>query len=193
MSVKKMPKEKRNKVILVWLVILVMATAWGFVVLSWQLATKQRASQNLEKRRGQFTTMTNALSRAEQTEIDMGEAQEKLRTFEARMAQGDVFSWVVTTVRGFKQGYNVDLPQFSQVTIGDTTLLPKFPYRQASVTVAGSAYFHDLGMFVADFENQFPFARIVDIDIEPSSNVASSDPEKLNFKLVIIFLVKPSA
>ena len=38
----------------------------------------------------------------------------------------------------------------------DVNLLPNFPYKQATLTVAGTAHFHDLGRFLADFENQIP-------------------------------------
>jgi Tfp pilus assembly protein PilO len=194
MNVKKLPKEKRNKVILVWVGTVMVVAAWAFVVLSWQLDSRHRAGQNLEQRRSQFMAMTNTLARAEEFEMETGAAEQKLHGLESQMANAaDAFSWVVTTVRNFKQGYTMDLPQFSQVILAETTLLPKFPYRQASVTVSGTAYFHDIGMFVADFENQFPFARIINLDIEPGATTNPGEREKLNFKMDIIFLVKPNA
>lgn len=190
----KLSKEKRNQVLLVWLVTLAITCGWAFMAFSGQLAAKQRAEQNLEKRRGEFARMTDKLKQAEKIEMDKQAAAEKLGLLEAKMANNsDTFSWVVTTVREFKQAYpQVELPQLSQVTTGPTTLLPQFPYPQASVTVAGSAFFHDLGLFIADFENQFPFARIVNLDVEPAPTANSSDRERLGFKMVIIFLVKPT-
>jgi Tfp pilus assembly protein PilO len=191
----KLPKEKRNKVILVWIVTVMVIVGWAFAVLSWQLDAKRRAGENLEKKRNQFASMKDKLSRKDEIEQDMELAETKLEGLETQMANAaDTFSWVVTTIRDFKQSYEVDMPQFSPVSTGETTLLPKFPFRQAAVTVGGTAYYQDLGLFVADFENRFPFARIVNLDVSPMSslNVADRDREKLNFKMDIIFLVKPS-
>lgn len=184
---KKLPKEKRNQVILVWLVIIGLISAWVFVVLQYQLDAKHRAGQNLVKQIDQYKAMTNQLGHAERIEADTEIAARKLQALEFRMATGDVFSWAVNTLRDFKQNRNVDIPQISQPSISPTTLLPGFPYQQAKLTVAGTGYFHDLGLFIADFENEFPFARINNVDVQPASN----GDEKLNFRMDIIFLVKP--
>lgn len=192
----KLSKEKRNKVILVWAFTVMIIAAWAFAILfSWQLPAKRRAGENLEKKRSQFASMKDKLSRKDEIEQKMELAETKLEGLETQMANSaDTFSWVVTTIRDFKQSYEVDMPQFSPVSTGDTTLLPKFPFRQASVTVGGTAYYQDLGLFIADFENHFPFARVINLDVTPVSslNVSDRDREKLNFKMDIIFLVKPS-
>lgn len=192
--INKIPKEKRSKVILVWVATLMVVAAWAFVVLSWQLDAKHRASQNLEKRQGQFVAMTNKLNQEDFIKQDLEEAQLALTALEAHMVAGDPYSWALDALSKFKLGYEVDLPQFGQPTVTENTLLPKFPYRQAALTVAGTAYFHDLGMFVADFENRFPFARIINLDVAPNSIIGATDREreKLSFKMDIIFLVKPN-
>lgn len=192
--INKIPKEKRSKVILVWVATLMVVAAWAFVVLSWQLDAKHQASQNLDKRQGQFVAMTNKLNQEDFIKQDLEEAQEALNALEAHMVTGDPYSWALDALSKFKLGYDVDLPQFGQPTVSENTLLPKFPYRQAALTVAGTAYFHDLGMFVADFENRFPFARIINLDVAPNAVIGATDREreKLSFKMDIVFLVKPN-
>lgn len=191
---KKLPKEKRDKVIMVSMLVVMAITAWYFVVLKWQLAVKDTARNVGEKRRMQHEDMTSMLKMKDKISLEADEKGAALAALESKMISGDVFSWVNTTVREFKQGREVDIPQISQPNVGDNQLLPKFPYRQATVTVAGSGFYHDIGLFIADFENQFKFARIINLDIEPGSN-AGGDPKeagKLNFKMDIIFLVKPN-
>lgn len=56
--------------------------------------------------------------------------------------------------------------------------------------VSGTAYFHDLGKFVAAFENAFPHARIVNLLVNPAS---SSEDETLSFQMDIIELIKPNS
>lgn len=184
---KKLPKEKRNQVVLVWLITIAIIAGWAFVVLDFQLKSRQSAKQNLKKKADQYETMTKQLARADDIRAEAEAASDKLAMVEMHMASGDVFSWAVNTIRDFKQRRSVDLPQISQPAVTKNTLIPEFPYDQARMTVAGTAFFHDLGMFIADFENEFPNARINNLDITPSS-VGS---EKLSFKMDIIFLVKP--
>lgn len=192
---KKLPKEKRDKVIMVWMLVAMAVTAWYFVVLKWQLAVKDTARNVAEKRRMQHEDMTAMLKMKDKVTQEADEKGAALAALEAKMVSGDVFSWINTTVREFKQSREVDIPQISQPSPGDTSqLLPKFPYRQATVTVAGTGFYHDIGMFIADFENQFKFARIINLDIEPGSSAGADAKEvgKLNFKMDIIFLVKPN-
>lgn len=190
---KKLPKEKRDKVIMVSMLVVMAITTWYFVVLKWQLAVKDTAKNVGEKRRMQHEDMTSMLKMKDKISLEADEKGAALAALESKMISGDVFSWVNTTVREFRQGREVDIPQISQPNVGDNQLLPKFPYRQATVTVAGSGFYHDIGLFIADFENQFKFARIINLDIEPASGGATpQEIGKLNFKMDIIFLVKPN-
>lgn len=189
----KIPKEKRNKVILVWLMTLAVVAGWAFMFLTWQLDAKHEASQNLLKTHDQFVSMTNKLNQAELIQQEMADAEQALGALESHMVTGDPYSWALDTLSKFKQNYEVELPQFGQINVSENTLLPKFPYQQAALTVAGTAYFQDLGMFIADFENRFLFARVVNLDVEPNALSSTSDREreKLNFKMDVVFLVKP--
>ena len=83
---------------------------------------------------------------------------------ESDMASGDPASWIYNTIRNFKAQYKVDIAVNGQLAMGDVDLLPKFPYKQLKVTVGGTAYYHDLGKFIADFENTYPHARIANLD-----------------------------
>ena len=71
-------------------------------------------------------------------------------------------------------------------------MLPQFPYKQIRVNINGTAYYHDLGKFIADFENTFPHIRIVNLTIEPV-NTADPGNEKLSFRMDIVALVKPNS
>jgi hypothetical protein len=100
---------------------------------------------------------------------------------------------MVNTLRQFKLSYKIDIPQFSTIATADMNMLPKFPYKQATMTINGTAYFHDLGRFVSDFENRFPQIRIQNLDIQPASGFTQGDREKLTFKLDIVALIKSGA
>jgi hypothetical protein len=185
-----LPKERRNLFIVVVLITaVVLALVWFGLIGSQkanllQIADNRRtAGDKLEKMEtdirnaslisDQLTNVTLALSRAE-----------------GDMASGDLYSWTYGTMRLFKQQYKeVEIPQIGPPVVGDVDLLPSFPYKQIRFSVNGTAFYWDLGKFLADFENTFPHARVVNLVIAP----VTGDSEKLSFTMDIIALVKPDA
>jgi hypothetical protein len=123
-------------------------------------------------------------------------ANQKLAVIEEGMASGDMYAWVIQTVGRFGQERKVEIPQFSREVTTDVGILPKFPYKAAVFNVRGTAYYHDLGKFLADFENSFPYARVQNIEMEPSGNSAATagpDSEKLAFRMEIVTLINANA
>ena len=64
------------------------------------------------------------------------------------------------------------------------------------VAMLGTAYFHDLGRFITDIENQFPLIRVQNLDVEPAQVLPgaaeTTEKEKLSFRLELVALVKPA-
>ena len=122
------------------------------------------------------------------------EANKSLRAVEKGMASGDMYSWVISKIDRFKQNHKVAIPQYSREVLGEVGMLPKFPYRAAMFQLRGTARYRDFGKFVADFENQFPFMRVQNIDLQPASVVNGSNPELelLSFRMEIVALVNPN-
>ena len=62
---------------------------------------------------------------------------------------------------------------------------------QTTLTVAGTAHYHDIGRFLADLENQFPHVRLLNLTLDV--NAASAEPETLSFRMDIVTLARPNA
>jgi hypothetical protein len=87
----------------------------------------------------------------------------------------------------------VDIPQFSQIDgPKEVTMLAGFPYKQVNMTISGTAQYYELGRFVKDFENQFPYVRVLNLTLEPAPTAGATDREKLLFKFEVAALVKPA-
>ena len=56
---------------------------------------------------------------------------------------------------------------FGAPVVKPVTLMSVSLYQQASVNVSGTAYYDDLGKFLADFENHFPYMRVQNLNLEP--------------------------
>jgi hypothetical protein len=191
---KKLPKEKRNNLILVILIIAAGIAGIWYGLINFQ----QQYLENLKERKAaaqeKLKKVELAIRNAAQTETELGSAGRKLADLEDDMGTGDLFSWIVNKqLRPFVATYKVEIPQFSQLEMKDMNLLPKFPYKQATVRVGGKARFHDFGKFLADFENTFPYFRVLNLEMEPTPLTGEADKEKLTFSMDIIALVKPGA
>jgi hypothetical protein len=189
----KISKEKRQK-----LVVVGMLTA-GAVIGLWLgvIRAQQQSLKALgEKTKHAASTlqlMKQTIQSAERLQSQLAEGETKLGKMEEGMATGDLYSWAITTIRQFKLPYKVDVPQYSQIDgPKDVTLLPQFPYKQVTMTIGGTAQFYDLGKFLADFENQYPYLRVQNLTLEPVSGLLATERERLSFKLDIVMLVKPT-
>ena len=194
MNFKKLPKEKRNHLILVVIITVSVLNGLGFGLIRYQheklavLGAKRIAAEL------RLQQMKETVKHAEQIESELAEARKNIEAMENDMASGDLYAWVINTLRTFKAGYKIEMPQFSPISgMTEVTLLPDFPYKQATLTVAGSAHFHDLGRFIADFENQFPHIRVLNLTLDANPALGAETQETLSFTMQISTLVKPGA
>ncbi|MCU0782628.1 MAG: hypothetical protein MUF81_01000 [Verrucomicrobia bacterium] len=194
MNFSKLPKNKRNQLIMVALLTVIALGGLGFGLIKWQYANLRELAGKREVAEKKFARVTDTINRADQIETGFNAKNKALVEQEDAMASGDIYSWAVNSLRRFKLSYKVEIPQISQpAPPGDVNLLPKFPYKQVTFRAGGTAYFHDFGKFIADFENQSPHVRVLNLVLEPSPSVGAGEKEKLAFQMDIVTLVKPDA
>ncbi len=189
----KLSPDKRKQLVLAAVVVAGLLAGLGYGLIRPQYQTWLSLAGKREAARDRLRQVKQAIEHADQIESQLAEASQRLAKIETDMASGDLYSWAIDTIRKFRLGYKVDIPQFSQIDgPKDMPMLPRFPYKQATLTISGTAYYFDLGKFIADFENQFPYARLSNLTIEPVQAASVSDREKLAFKVDIATLVKPT-
>lgn len=191
---KHLPREKQQQLALVALATAgVIAGLWFGLIRAQQSAIEKLRSETAAAE-SRLQTMRDDISRGARIQADLAAEAERLRQAESQMASGDLYAWIINTIRDFRSGHpGVDIPQFSTIVTGRTTLMPAFPYTQVKLTVGGTAFYHDLGGFVADFENRFPYMRFENLQIEPAAAGANRDAEKLAFRLDVVALVGPES
>ena len=188
----KISKEKRNQLILVILGTLVVLSALGFGLVKAQYDKLVSLGVKKAEAQVQLKKMEEAVKRAEMVEGVLAQAKQALADKEAGIATGDLYSWMYGNLRRFQKSYKVEIPQLSPMSApAEVNLIPNFPYKQAMMQVGGTANYHDLGQFIADFENAFPLVRVVNLDVElnHTANIPA-EREKLAFKMDLITLVK---
>ena len=186
---KNLPKEKRDRLIVVGVGTLVIAVGLYYGVISMQqkaLLSTAKAKADLLGKLGEGQRL---LGTSVAIQKGLESATAKRKAIEATLPSGDMYSWIISTVNAFKEKYDVDIPQFSREVPTTIGVSANFPYKAAVFTLRGTAYFHELGRFISDFENTFPYMRIQNIEIEPNpagSGATPADSEKLLFKIEVV-------
>jgi len=187
----KLSKQKRDQLILVGIATLMTLVLIVFGLIRPQYAAISGINRNINAARDHLQSMEDGISKAEAISSQLTDLTYTLTQAEGDMASGDPAQWIYNTIRNFKEHHKVDISVNSQLTMGEVDLLPHFPYKQLKVTVGGTAYYHDLGKFIADFENAFPHARITNLTLEPAGGTGDNS-EKLAFRMDIIALTNPT-
>jgi len=188
----KLSKDKKQRMLAV------AGIAAGLVALLWfvmigplrgklaQLQTKAADAQALVAQ-GQ-----RSIQFAQQASNELAAAQERLQAAESLLASGDLYDWMHQTMTRLQDTHpGLGVPQISRETVGEPGLLPKFPYKAATFTIRGAAFFEDLGRLLADIENRFPCVQTQNLQLGSGSAQKGGDAERLNFSFDLVALIKP--
>lgn len=197
-QIKQLSPEKKQHLLGVCIgTVLVLAGIYFFVIRSAQasLAKIQVSIAEAEKK---YSDAAKLVKSADAEEERLTRREEQLAAMESGMVTGDANLWIRLTYEKFRTQapYKVEIPNFPPPAMGDMTMIPEFPYKSATYRVSGSAYYHDLGKFLSEFENYFPYLRVLNLDLGPeesnaATSVAGEDREKLVFNFEVAALVKP--
>lgn len=186
---KRISREKRNHLVIVGCITAVTLGLIYFFLIQPQYDSLTNIARAKKAAESKLASIKSTITSSGTMSNDVSETSTALsHSEEEDMASGDLYSWTYDTLRRFKQPYRVEIPDIGHPTTEQMDLLPSFPYKQIRFTINGTAYYHDLGKFIADLENNFPHARVVHLVIESSPGTENN--EKLSFRMDIIALVK---
>ena len=192
---KNLPKEKRDRLIMAGVGTLVAVLAIYYLLVRSQQSTATELAKKIGEQKAKVSNAERLVAATEDLKKHLNLEAKKVTGIEDTMASGDMYAWVIQTVGRFGAERNVDIPQFSREVATEVGVFPKFPYKAVMFNLRGTAYYHDLGKFLADFENKFPYARIQNLEMEPAGGSAATstpDPEKLAFRLELVTLINPN-
>ena len=196
----RLSKDKRDKLILVAIgAIAVIAGLW-FGIIKTRREQIVQSKSKLLKAMDKLEKAKRVVSHGAQAEQDMEAATRRLATIEDTMASGDLFSWALSLRDKACAGHDVTIIDVARPGKAEVGVLAQFPYEAAIFSLRGSAYYHDLGKFLADFENRFPYFRAQNLSlgtgsggaVGTDSSASRLGDEKLSFKMDIVALIKPN-
>lgn len=189
----KLSKEKRNQLVLATLVILMVLSGLWFTLIRHQQDSLAKLATHRDAVAAELKKVQDTKKNSAQISADLDSVASEVELQEQKMASDDLYSWMIREISSFQEKYNVEIPQFEKTPAAvDVNLLPRFPYQQYTTIVAGTAFYHDIGRFIADYENRFPSSRIVNLELFPSPTDSPDRREKLSFKMEIVSLVRPA-
>jgi hypothetical protein len=104
----------------------------------------------------------------------------------------DAYDWIITTINSFIQSRSgVHINRSSQPEVTDAGIIPNFPYKWATFHLEGTGHYHDIGKFLADLENNFPYYRVQNLALSVNAGTGV-EPEMLSFAYDLVVPVKPS-
>ena len=184
------------------LVAVAMGTLLGLVAVYFLLVSS--AKDDLAKLRVQtaeaekkFTDADRLVKRAQAVQDELDKLEERLGRIEAGMVDSDPVQWIRSTEIKFRAQapYKVAIPNFPFRGQAEMGMIPEFPYKSAIYSFSGNAYYHDLGRYLADWENQFPYIRVLNLEVTPEDagplTTSTEDRERLGFSFEVAVLVKP--
>lgn len=177
------------------------------LVVSGQRAALADYATKIDSEKQKLEKAERWLRMASSIETRLGAIQKDLDGKQEHMAPVDKFKWFYNTLESALARHKVRLVDITRdPELGEVGVLPRFPYRAATFGVKLLASFHEYGAFLAEFENQFPYMRVQNLQIEPEGGSESAlqeaaplplrppgSRETLAITMRVVTLVKPSS
>jgi Tfp pilus assembly protein PilO len=208
----KLSKDKRDKLILISFAVLAVIGVLYLFVLGAQKDKLYVLGTQIVTAKDKLGKAERLVKNADSIELSLVKLRQQLDTREKDMAPtGQYYYWFLKLLEefrkqeGFENSFVVDI---TQPEFGEVGVLPKFPYRAATFTVHVNGHYQDLGRFLADFENEFPYFRVLNVQLAPETANANNPsfgnlgtqpqplapPEqKVSMQLKVITLIKSAA
>jgi hypothetical protein len=184
------PERRRKFAALVAVTLVVLIALWqgGVSTLRGWLHQKRTAIDSVQARL-RLAESAHALAPQYQAEADAN--LRRIRALEDRMAQGDLYRWVIKHVLELQDQFAVTVTTFQAPKVTDLDVPPSVPYKLAAYSFNGTARYHDLGLFLAEFENSSPFIRLRGLSLEVARPgfTGATEPERLSFQVDFTTLV----
>src|SRR5207247_7755821 len=140
---KKLTKERRDRLILVVLGTVVCVFAIWYLVIKTQKNALERVQKQTLEEKGKVANAERLVTTTAEIQKKLALSTQELKNIEDGMASGDMYSWIILTINKFRADRKVEIPQFSREVPSEVGILPKCPYRAALFNLRGAAYFHD--------------------------------------------------
>ncbi len=193
---KKLKPEQRQKLLLTFVGALAAIGVIYYTLIRSQLAQLSKEKEATAQYEGKVAEAERLLKMADTYRREFEETGAKLKAIEDTMAppNSDLYAWMFKLVKKYQEGQKVAVLHVSSELPCEVGVFPQFPYQAIPASIDGQGSYHDIGKFVADFENQFPYFRVQNLELKPLGGApGAEEKDLLSFKLEIVALIAKSA
>ena len=188
-------KEKRDQLILTGLMSTMIIVGVWMLLITPTKAKLVRLDGEISASAGQLADAESKVARAGQIELEIQEIGKRLGTMEKDMVEGDPSTWIRVRLNEFvRDGQHKlrerNIGQPEQVEIG---ALPDFPYQAIKFKIYGTGFYEEVGRFITDLENTFPYVRVQQIDLRPNdAGDFGVEGDLLEYSFELVVPIKPT-
>lgn len=184
------PERRRRFALLVAGTLAALAIIWLGLISTLQNLLRARQTR-IDSVQAELNLKESSAQRAAQYEADVATDTRRLRSLESQMAHGDIYRWVINHTLDLQERHDVTISTWLRPKEGEVEAPPAVPYKSGTYSLSGYGFFHNVGAFLADFENSSPFIRLKTLTLQSTAPglVSAREAEKLSFQVDFITLV----
>lgn len=196
---KNLSKEKRDQLVLVGLGAVLVAIGLWYFLLSAQNEASRILMEKIARIESDLDKAGAMMKKSEEIQRQLHDSTNRLASLEARLPGSSYWIWASSTLDSFLESYSnrVEKYEVSQPTTNHVDVLPKFPYMAVKFGVEFRGFYHDVGHFLAGFENNHPYIAFRNLTVSrpntlmavPGKAVNPADAEKLSFKCDMVAII----
>src|SRR5215472_6432572 len=140
---KKLSPAKQQQLAVIILATLAVVAVVYLLLIAPQNEQNRKLAAEIKDKQARVQEIRQLVKHADETKVKAEEISAQLNLTEMDIATGDVFAWTYDTIRRFKTGYHLDIPNIAQPTPSEMDLIPNFPYKQIKFAISGTGYYDE--------------------------------------------------
>jgi len=193
----KLPKDKRDKLLLICFAIVGIVLVLYFLVLSDMKDEQAVLGTKLTSLKDKIDKSEMLMKKQSDFQAHSEQLRKALNDRQAQMPKpGEDHVWFLRIMEDRRAKFNLDISVIRNPEPADPGVLPKFPFKGVAFNVTLIGGYTDFGRFLADFENSYPYMRVQILSVSPDlqqgtgAGGSAEDASKLRFNFRVISLVK---
>src|SRR5262245_35773357 len=122
------PKEQRERIILAVLMSLAVSVGIWFGLIEPERAGLQHRAKLIADTQAKLSTVRRELRLTDSFKAHLDSTQKQIESMESKMPTGDVYRWAIRSIASL-QSNNVEIANLEPPRIGESSILPKVPYK----------------------------------------------------------------
>jgi Tfp pilus assembly protein PilO len=186
MKFKQLSKEKRDNIIAIAIGAMAVIIGLYFGLMRYQLNSYAGYAAKIKEMQDKLAECKNEQAQAAKNKEDCEKTKAQVQNLETSLASGDTYEWIRRSLNLLApKKEDFEISEINKPVSAEVSMFLDFPYQAQLCGISGTGYFHDIGQFVAEFENRFKYFRLHNIILDLSSDKS----EKLTFRMQIELLV----